>query len=179
MFHPLPWDRFTWLWSAGVMLVLLASLLGSIRWHRHALASGGQAAASAGAVYLCLALIAALPLTAPLGVRLREGSLQVVRLWGGGGVDLNRVEAVEVIDHGEAFGPGCWRVFGVGGPFGMYGRFHSRSLGWFRAAVTWRGELVLVRLRGASPLVLSPGEPGRLAEALRAAAAARQSGGPP
>jgi hypothetical protein len=89
---------------------------------------------------------------------------------GGGGIDLGRIESVEVIDHSEAFGAGCWRVFGVGGPFGMYGRFHSRPLGGFRAAVTRRGDLVLVRLRDGAPLVLSPAEPARLADSLRAAA---------
>jgi hypothetical protein len=178
MFHPLPWDRFTWAWSAGVMLVLLASLLASIRWHRAALAGGGPSAASAAAAYLCLALLVALPLSAPLGVRLREASMEIVRLGGAGRIDLRRVEAVEVAAHGDVFGPGCWRVFGVGGPFGAYGRFYNRSLGRFRAAVTRRGDLVLVRLRGESPLVLSPSEPARLAEALRAAASRRPGSAP-
>jgi len=111
MFHPLPWDRVTWLWSAGVMLVLLACLLASIRWHRDALAGGAPSAMSAGAAYLCLALLVALPLTAPLGVRLSDTTLEIVRLGGRGSIDLRRIETlpkpVIAAIQGHATGGGC------------------------------------------------------------------------
>jgi hypothetical protein len=57
----------------------------------------------------------------------------------------------------EGYGPSAVRLFGVGGFFGSYGLFWSRTLGRFRLYATRRGQAVIVRRRGeALPIVLTP-----------------------
>ena len=59
------------------------------------------------------------------------------------------------------------RLLGVGGFFGSYGLFWSRSLGRFRLYATRQGQAVLVRRgEGALPLVLTPDDVAGTIEAL-------------
>lgn len=48
------------------------------------------------------------------------------------------------------------RTCGTGGFFGSYGWFYSSQLGNFRAYISRTDKLVVLRLKGANPVVLSP-----------------------
>jgi hypothetical protein len=60
------------------------------------------------------------------------------------------------------------RVCGCGGFFGAWGWFYARQFGLFRAYVTRRDRLVSLTLKDRKPVVLSPDEPDRFVEAVRA-----------
>ena len=62
-----------------------------------------------------------------------------------------------------------FRLFGVGGFFGSYGLFWARNLGRFMAYVTRRGPSVLLRRRGALPVMVTPDDPEGFVRTLRLA----------
>ena len=59
------------------------------------------------------------------------------------------------------------RIFGNGGLFGISGWFYSRALGRYRAFVTDPSRAVVMRMHSGA-VVVSPGDPGRFIQALRA-----------
>jgi len=59
------------------------------------------------------------------------------------------------------------RLFGVGGFFGRFGLTWSRTLVRFRAYATQNAPSLLVRRRGALPLLVMPDDPQALMAALR------------
>jgi hypothetical protein len=64
---------------------------------------------------------------------------------------------------------GAMRVAGVGGMFGYYGKYYSRTLGTFTAFVTDRRRAVALKLRQGT-VVVSPDDPKLFADEVRASA---------
>jgi hypothetical protein len=64
---------------------------------------------------------------------------------------------------------GAVRLFGVGGFFGSFGLMWSRSIGRFRAYATRSAPSLLLRRRGALPVLVTPDDPEAVVAALRAA----------
>ncbi len=166
MDYTLPWDRMTLYWTVGTLALLALVSSGCLFFYRGALRSGAPAWPALGAGLVCLLVLAGTASMAPRGLSIRGSTLEVRRGMGSARYDLSAVSAVEVVPFETVFSRGTTRTFGIGGPFGLAGRFHSPELGSFRAAVTRRADLVLVRFAGAPPLVLSPGSPRDVAEAL-------------
>jgi hypothetical protein len=92
---------------------------------------------------------------APREVFVGAGELRVYRrAWPPLRIPLASVVSASSLDR---LGAGVVRVMGVGGFFGSYGLFASRTLGRFRLYSTRSGQAVLVTLKGdALPLVLTP-----------------------
>jgi hypothetical protein len=172
MDYSLPWDRTTLTWTLGTTVFLLAVAGVSLLWYRQAIKAGAMGWPSLAAAAACVASLLALLAVAPLGIRIERSSLQIRRPIGALHYDLGQVTSVDVVPYETVFTPGTWRTFGVGGPFGLIGRFRSPAIGPFRAAVTRRADLVLLRFKEAPPLVLSPASPADLAAALTRARAA-------
>lgn len=64
---------------------------------------------------------------------------------------------------------GSVRVFGIGGLMGYVGRFRSAALGPYVAYATDPARAVVVRRRGAPPVVLTPDRPDDFVAAVRGA----------
>jgi len=169
MEYSLPWDRTTLYWTLGTLGLLLTLTVACLLWYRSTLKTGAPGWPPLAGALTSLAVLAGLLAVAPVGVRLQGTTLEVRRPAGGARYDLRRATSVEVVPYEAEFGPGTLRTFGVGGPFGLVGRFRNPAVGPFRAAVTRRAALVMVRFQDDLPLVLSPASPADLAEALRRA----------
>jgi hypothetical protein len=178
MEYSLPWDRTTLAWTLGTACLLLGLASMSLISYRHALRAGVSGSPQLVSALICVVSLLGVLAVAPFGLRLQDSILEVRRPIGALHYDLGQVTSVEVVPYETVFTPGTWRSFGVGGPFGLIGRFRSPAIGPFRAAVTRRADLVLLRFKEAPPLVLSPASPADLAAALtRARAAVRNTSG--
>jgi hypothetical protein len=103
----------------------------------------------------------------PRGVELSGGEMRILRrAWRGQGYPLSEVESVTVLPPRWLLG--AVRTFGNGGAFGYYGWFWRKG-GAFRLFATRRDRLVEVVV-GGRRVVVSPDEPERFAEAVRASA---------
>jgi hypothetical protein len=100
---------------------------------------------------------------APRGFAIEASQLVVERPLLPVRIPLASVRAVELFPPGAT--RGALRIAGTSGLFGNYGRFWSRSLGFFRLYATRREGLVRVETEGAV-FVLSPDPPERFVEAL-------------
>lgn len=86
--------------------------------------------------------------------------------------DLRELDEVEVLDM-RAFRDrvGFALRVGAGGLWGVFG-WLSTGQGWVRTFISRQDGLLLLRFSQGSPLLISPAEPERFAQALRQAAAA-------
>ena len=103
---------------------------------------------------------------APTGIAVDGSALCIERRgWRALEIPLGEIAALE---SAPAVRPlGTVRLFGVGGFFGTFGLMWSRSLGRFRAYATQNAPSLLVRRRGALPLLVTPDDPQALMAALR------------
>lgn len=100
----------------------------------------------------------------PSEVVVEDGELRIERrAWAPVRIPLSEVESAAPVTR---LGGKLLRLFGVGGFFGSYGLFWCDSLGRFRLYATRRGQAVLVRRRGALPLVLTPDDVTGTVEAI-------------
>ena len=136
------------------------------------LVTGGLVASPAcGAALPVLGLVviglAAAWAFAPTALEIDGGALRICRrAWRPVEVPLMSIATVETTP--PTLGCGV-RLFGVGGFFGSYGLFWTRNLGRFLAYVTRRGPSVLVRRRGALPVLVTPDDPETFIRTLRQA----------
>ncbi len=169
MDYALPWDRTTLVWTLATAGVLLTLTAVSAFWWRSALRNEAPIWPPLLAGTICLGSLIAMASVAPLGVSIEGSRMRIRRPVGSAVYDLSQVTSVHVVPFEEVFSGWTIRIFGVGGPFGLIGRFRSPSLGAFRAAVTHRGTLVLLRFHEGLPLALSPVSAQALAESVRRA----------
>jgi hypothetical protein len=91
----------------------------------------------------------------PCEIVVDAGELRVVRrAWPPLRIPLGAIAAAAPLDN-----LGAWpiRLFGVGGFFGSYGLFSTKTLGRFRLYATRRGQAVIVRrVDSKLPIVLTP-----------------------
>ena len=156
---PMSLDRLnqgiTW-FVVGVLALVVASLVAS--------PACIIALPVLGLVAVVLAVAWAL---APTALEIDGGALRICRrAWRPVEVPLTSIATVEATP--PALGCGV-RLFGVGGFFGSYGLFWTRKLGRFLAYVTRRGPSVLLRRRGALPVLVTPDDPEAFTRILRQA----------
>jgi hypothetical protein len=72
-------------------------------------------------------------------------------------IPLSAVYSIEPINYKYVFKK-SFRIMGSGGGFGIYGTFTSPSLKYFKAYMTRRDKLVLIRTTD-KPFVLTPDDP--------------------
>ena len=146
--------------SSVVVIALAWGLSGTAAAHTPI----GIGAVACGAFVLALAWA-----MAPREIVVDDDELRIERrAWRPLRVPLSEVESAGALSSiGVAV-----RLFGVGGLFGSYGLFSSRTIGRFWLYATHRGTAVLVRRRnGALPIVVTPDD---IEGALAAIAAAGQ-----
>lgn len=136
-------DRLARIVTAGVMLVLLPSLL--IAMHN---------AAMAAAVALALAVVIGLAYAySPRDFEIRDDEFHIKRLIGDVVIPLTQLRFVR--DATRADFRGCVRLWGSGGLFGYYGLFWSKALGKSRWYVTDRSKAIVVT-DGSQTVLVSP-----------------------
>jgi len=170
---PARWDRNLRVSTAFFVLVLGAVALVTARALAEASAPGPLAVLVAA---LMLAFIPACWALAPRAFVLQGRELLVERpLAPPIRIPLAVVRTVSELPDGAL--RGAWKVMGVSGAFGHYGRFRTRALGMFRLYATRRDGLVAVQT-GNDLLVLSPERPGAFIDALLAVAPAARRAAP-
>lgn len=103
---------------------------------------------------------------APTGIAVDGSALRIERRgWRALEIPLGEIAALESAPAVRLLH--TVRLFGVGGFFGTFGLMWSRSLGRFRAYATQNAPSLLVRRRGALPVLVTPDDPQSLVAALR------------
>lgn len=101
-----------------------------------------------------LAVLAVAWAMGPRELVVEGGEMRIERrAWRPLRVPLSQVESAAPL---ESIGRIGVRLAGVGGFFGAYGLFWTTALGFFRLYATRRGQKVIVRRRGALPIVMTP-----------------------
>lgn len=117
-------------------------------------------------VPLCLILGAAF-LFAPKYYIIGEGKISIKRYLGKTSINISDVADIRAIDGSQL--KYAIRTFGVGGFFGYYGLYWSKSLGSFKAYITDRNNCVLLQTRQGKRFVLSPDNRLEFVEMIKAA----------
>jgi len=137
---------------AVALVVLPAVRVGGVAW------IGLPAAIAAG-------LLAAWAL-APTAVEVDAAAVRIVRrAWRPFVIPLHEIQGVEPT---QPLGRRLFRLVGVGGFFGSYGLFWRRDVGRFRAYLTRSAAALLLRRRGALPVMITPDDPAAVGAALAA-----------
>ncbi|MCC6580507.1 MAG: hypothetical protein IT440_08695 [Phycisphaeraceae bacterium] len=160
----LSWSRAVSLTTAGVFAVLTGTLVvsASLIACDKPTDRRDEMLILLGVSAMLFVLLGLMGLFAPTGYIVTPRGLSVRRL--GWNVRLNAAD-IEAVDPIQL--SGIMRVIGCGGVFGSWGWFTSKQIAWFRAYVSRSDRLILVRLRGRAPVVLSPDDPRGLVEAVR------------
>ena len=109
-----------------------------------------------GAIFIVICTI--LPAVwAPIKYIVTEQKIIIKRIGQGITIPWADVCAVSHIPYDDVFRSAI-RTMGCGGLFGIYGNFKSASMGKFKAYMTRRDKLVLVRTPD-KPFVLTPDDP--------------------
>jgi hypothetical protein len=171
-YHPAaPWSGFL----KGVSIVVTL-LLPGVAWLLAASAPlHSLPLLRAAAIALPLLILLSAAPSVVRGYDLRDGTLQVRRLFWTTRVALGDLRAATIDPQAVA---GSIRLFGNGGLFSFSGWFRNAKLGRYRAFVTdWQRSVVL---RGsACTVVLSPADPVAFVRSLQAAAAPTPRTRPP
>ena len=108
---------------------------------------------------------------APTALSIDGDSLRIERrAWRAIRIPLRDIAALESTAGMRAFN--TLRLFGVGGFFGTFGLMWSRNVGRFWAYATRATPSLLLRVRGALPVLVTPDDPEAVVAALRTAGVA-------
>jgi hypothetical protein len=99
-------------------------------------------------------------LMAPRGYAVSPQGIEVLRHWPRTLLAADNIAAVEAIELRR-----FRKVCGFSGVYGAWGWFGSDKLTWFRAYVTRRNSLAVIRLRKGHPVVVSPDDLAQFLEA--------------
>jgi uncharacterized membrane protein len=95
---------------------------------------------------------------APKNYKITSDNILINRLWVKDiKIPLIEVYSVEPVDYKFAFKRSI-RIFGSGGGFGIYGDFSSRNIKYFKAYMTRRDKLVMIKTPD-KPFILTPDDP--------------------
>lgn len=160
-------DPFVFWMTLGVSVVLIGVTLGAL-WVAFA-SSLGALRLGAGVVALfCAGLLGATYLYSPRAYRISDSAVVIERPLGNVEIPIASVRKVDTVEVGSG---NTIRVFGVGGLFGVYGRFRSKDLGPFTMYGSRTGPAVLLDTEEGS-IVITPDDGEAFARDLGARLAA-------
>lgn len=153
------WGRSTWvntLLFIGIVAAQSASLCLLGVWLLGHSAAVGVLCCIIGALAPFLGLTAGL--FSPVAYLVNSSNITIQRLGPNFVIPLGDISDAHTIDRANVF-HGASQVLTSGGAFGMVGSLKSPGMGRFRAYVTRKDRLVVIRRRNAHPVVLSPDQP--------------------
>ena len=100
----------------------------------------------------------------PIKYEVNDHNLIIRRLVGDVKISLKEIITAERIDSGKT--SWAWRIFGVGGLFGYYGKFTNTQLGSMTWYATRRDKIVLVKTKTGKKIILTPDEPEKFTQGL-------------
>jgi hypothetical protein len=153
------WDRWMWILNSILMILLggitLTLLIAGIYGIRENMCCGIIVLAASPLPALILIIGAAF---APRQYQITGDSILISRFFA---KDIEMlfsgVYSIEPVSYKYVFKKST-RIMGSGGGFGIYGTFTSPSLKYFKAYMTRRDKLVLIRTTD-KPFVLTPDDP--------------------
>jgi hypothetical protein len=153
------WDRAMWILNSVIVIVLGGMTIGlfiaGLYGMRENMCCGIIVLATSPLPVLILVIGAAF---APRQYQITGDSILVGRLFAKDvKIPLSEVYSIEPVSYKYVFKKSI-RIMGSGGGFGIYGDFSSPSLKYFKAYMTRRDKLVLVRTPD-KPFVLTPDDP--------------------
>lgn len=92
----------------------------------------------------------------PISYTLSKAELVIIRLINNIKIEINNIEKVELLDDTKL--KGTIRIFGVGGLFGYWGKFHNSKIGTMNWYATRRNKMVLITTIDNKKIVLTPDE---------------------
>ena len=161
------WDRAMWILNSILVILLggitITLLIAGLYGMRENMCCGIIVLAASSLPALILIICAAF---APRQYQITSDSILVRRLFAKDvKIPLSEVYSIEPADYKYVFKKSI-RVMGSGGGFGIYGDFTSPSLNDFKAYMTRRDKLVLIRTTN-KPFVLTPDDPEGFIEAVQ------------
>jgi Bacterial PH domain len=72
-------------------------------------------------------------------------------------IKKNDIKSVEIVERNKI--SKAWRIFGVGGLFGYYGRFWNSEMGTMTFYATRTADAILIRTHTDKKIILTPDEP--------------------
>jgi len=153
------WDRGMWILNSVLVILLggitLTLIIAGIYGMRENMWCGIIVLAASPLPALILIIGAAF---APRQYQITGDSILVSRLFAKDmKIPLSGVYSIEPVSYEYVFKKSV-RIMGSGGGFGIYGAFTSPSLKYFKAYMTRRNKLVLIRTPD-KPFVLTPDDP--------------------
>lgn len=153
-------QRFAARWSLSVWIVTLAVIafvgfaMGGMLWTATRDAHTREAwllgvSALALPTILCITVF-----FAPLGYSILTRGVVIHRMGRNVAIGFEQIAEIRRIEPKE-IGLAI-RVFGSGGFFGWFGRFHGRRLGWFTAYCSSGRDLILIARTDGAKIVISP-----------------------
>jgi hypothetical protein len=161
------WDKGMWILNSVLVVLLggitLTLLIAGIYGMRENMCCGIIVLAASPLPALILIVGAAF---APKQYRITSDSILVNRLFTKDiKIPLSEVYSAEPVNYKYVFKKSV-RIMGSGGGFGIYGTFTSPSLKYFKAYMTRRDKLVLIRTTD-KPFVLTPDDPEGFIDAVQ------------
>lgn len=160
------WDRGMWIWNSILVIVLIgiSTTLFIVGFY------GFEENVSVGIFMIIGAILPIVILIfgaafAPKSYKITSYNILIKRLWVKDiEIPLIEVYSVEPVDYKFAFKRSI-RIFGSGGGFGIYGDFTSKNIKYFKAYMTRRDKLVMIKTPD-KPFILSPDDPESFAAAI-------------
>ncbi len=153
------WDRAMWILNSVLVIVLGVMTIAFFAAGFYGMRENVCGAIVAIAASLLPALILILGAAyAPRQYQITDDSILVIRLLAKDvKIALSGVYSIEPVSYKYVFKKSV-RIMGSGGGFGIYGTFTSPNLKYFKAYMTRRDKLILIRTPN-EPFVLTPDDP--------------------
>lgn len=156
-------DPFVFWMTLLVCVVLIAVALGAL-WFAAVTSHVGLRISAVGVALFCSGVLVLSYLYSPRSYRLSDSAIVIERPLRNVEIPITSVRKVETVNVSSG---NTIRVFGVGGLFGVYGRFRNSELGPFTMYGSRTGLAVLLDT-DAGPVVITPDDGEAFARALDA-----------
>ncbi len=161
------WDRAMWILNSILVILMGGLTITLLVAGIYAMREGACCAiimfAASPLPTLILIMIAAF---APRQYQITADSILVNRLFAKDVIiPLSGIFSIEQVSYKYVFKKSV-RIFGSGGGFGIYGSFTSPNLEYFKAYMTRRDKLVLIKTPD-KPFVITPDDPKGFIDAVR------------
>ena len=119
----------------------------------------GEIAAAVITTFVLLIIYFGIFLFRPISYKLNDNELIIHRSISDIKINRNEIKHVEYLEKSAL--AWSWRVFGVGGLFGYWGKFTNSKLGSMTWYATRRNKAVLIEMISHKKIIITPNEPDK------------------
>ena len=119
----------------------------------------GETAAAVITIFILLVIYFWIFLFRPINYKLNDNELIIHRSISDIKINRNKIKHVEHLEKSTL--AWSWRVFGVGGLFGYWGKFTNSKLGSMTWYATRRDNAVLIQMISQKKIIITPNDPDK------------------